>query len=327
MKKLIFLILVLTFLLGATQTSFAARPYGKVDILTNYRIAGWAKDPDNYRSRLKIHIYRNSTFYKAITAGRYRSDVGYHSFDTSVSIPKGSYIRVFAIGVNSSGNYDRYNKLIGRNHRPSGHVDILRPKRIAGWARDSDNYRQLKIHIYVKGYFYKEVTANRYRSDVGYYAFDTRASITASNGVYVDVYAIGRDTLGNYDGYHRRIGHIDGFPGAFNSRVIGYRSAADGQRKLYMESNSWVPGYQKVGAVKVTGKGYYKYPNGYWKNFWSETLYSNRYNSTLKMYRAHVARKFTNPSRTAKFGQKGYHTFWNNGYKYKKGPTWKTFWW
>ena len=74
-------------------------------------MGGWAWDPDFPNSAIQVHIYNNGSFYTAITAGDYRSDLPgnhYHGFTFTVpSAWKDGYahnVAFYAIDLNGGGN-------------------------------------------------------------------------------------------------------------------------------------------------------------------------------------------------------------------------------
>ena len=339
-RTLLMLCLTFIVLFGALATTAFANstPVGSLDVVTSTRVAGWAWDRDAGAGQIWIHIYvrrPNMTIrtVKAVTTPIYRSGVnshlgrtygfwggGYHGFDTKIALNPGEIITAHAINAPAGYNPALGTKRVPRY--PRGNVDTAGQNLVEGWAIDDDRKDlSIPVNMYVNGKFYKTVTANRYRQDggIGYHGF--RASVNFPNLDKVDVqfYAMGRDYAGRHDQKNKLIGRISGFPGRYNSRV----SPKYGLGVMYMESNSYnTYSARPIQAAKVEGIGYYKTSTGKWKSFWSAIKYTSS-NGSLFQRRAHVSYR-ANATYNRQYAQKGLHTFWNEGYKYVKGPTWTT---
>lgn len=87
------------------------------------------------------------------------------------------------------------------NHNPEGSLDLIQGGQgsvlVAGWAIDPDDPNaQLDIHVYVGGEGHA-ITANLYRSDVGYHAFHTTIPVGVEGNKGVEAYAINVGEGGN----------------------------------------------------------------------------------------------------------------------------------
>jgi hypothetical protein len=102
-------------------------PYGYVDVLSRYWIAGWARDPDN-DGPVQVQIYIDGMLYTTLLANSYRSDVGAHAFDYRIGdpsnpIPHGGLplgsgnhrVDVYAVGIDANGAPDQGTASLGNS--------------------------------------------------------------------------------------------------------------------------------------------------------------------------------------------------------------------
>jgi hypothetical protein len=107
----VFLLIGLIFYFGDLKIVNAAQPVGFLDRADSGIIFGWTKDVD-FSGSIYVYIYVDGVFAKGFLANEYRSDVG-GNYGFSWRFPNFGYgnheIKVFALGVNSSGNLDNEN--------------------------------------------------------------------------------------------------------------------------------------------------------------------------------------------------------------------------
>ncbi len=377
MKRiLLMLCLMFIMLFGALATSaFAVNytPVGNLDVVSNNRVAGWAWDRNAGYWQIWIHIYvrrPNMSVRRVVgvTTPVYRRDVnshlgraygfwggGYHGFDTKIKLYPGERITAHAINAPAGYNPALGTKIVPPNRVPRGNVDILQPRRIAGWAKDDDcPSKRLPIHVYIKGSPYirdNQLIANSYRSDVGSYAFDRGVGITQVAGNNVSVYAIGVNSNCQYDGRNKRIGYINGFPGKANSIITRKKNGG----YLFMEGNSFSTDTLKQLRVKSTGyfsiTGFndwrLEWPTSYGPTIWGKRTfpdansrqeicmfrksYANYWDmakilyayrgylwNPVSMYRSHVDHCADAVSSALDFKVKSQHTYWNGNFSYTK---------
>lgn len=111
MKKILLILIFITLAsVFHVRTVYAAAPTGYLDLANDNTIAGWAKD-DDFTGAIGIHIYVDGVPVKAMSADGYRADVGHHAFQWNhASFGSGNHeVRVYAIGVNTSGQLDTIN--------------------------------------------------------------------------------------------------------------------------------------------------------------------------------------------------------------------------
>ena len=84
--------------------SCSGPPTGSLDKAEAFHFAGWAKDPDS-DAPLQVHLYVDGVLVKALTAGDYRPDVGFHGFNwTPPPYGAGAHqVVAHAIGVDATG--------------------------------------------------------------------------------------------------------------------------------------------------------------------------------------------------------------------------------
>ncbi len=230
--------LVGLLILVSMRPAWAAAPTGYLDLATADRLAGWAYDPD-FANSTDVHVYVDGTFYKAVTANKFRGDLtfwhgGYIAFDMPIFAGCGQHsVVVYAIGRTAGGGFDGQNIGIGvttvmrscpAGGAPSGWVDVANSQWLAGWAVDPNYAGPVNVNVYVDGAFYTSIRADGFRADVGAHAFDYRegfipnpapgqpswiphAGLALGKGAHrVELYAVGVDGAGNPDGGYTLIG-------------------------------------------------------------------------------------------------------------------------
>lgn len=378
-RTLLMLCLTFIVLFGALATTAFANstPVGSLDVVTSTRVAGWAWDRDAGAGQIWIHIYvrrPNMTVrtVKAVTTPIYRSDVnshlgrtygfwggGYHGFDTKIALKPGEIITAHAINAPAGYNPALGTKRVPRY--PRGNVDIIKTGvkpigRISGWAKDDDRLSsRIPINIYKGTTVIKKTWANKYRRDVGSYAFDVSFPLTLSGNEDLQVWAMGVSYTGAHDQKNTLIGRVRGWHKA--NSIITRKPLANGGSGIFMEGNSWTKVSEgTVDKVSVKAKGYFKAP---WESFWRQewdkpevysatsprkfptyadtdgicyftdfeptadwVLLASRYrlDNPVWMWRAHVDYcKQVNPSLA--FRVDSAHRYWKSGYIYKRNTS------
>ncbi len=214
-------------------------PEGSLEIADCSRIVGWTRDGD-FSGAIEAHIYRDApagqggTVVGHALADIYRSDLPYadksHGYDwqvpAGVTIPHGTPIYVYGIGVDSNGTETASSTLLFgspmsyncpangpavNNHQPEGTLDTATCTRITGWARDADNTAPIQVHLYKGapagsgGQVVATFLADLYRSDLSFadkeHGFDwpvPAGSIPAGTPIYA--YGINIDSHGDLNG-------------------------------------------------------------------------------------------------------------------------------
>jgi hypothetical protein len=122
----ILLLLGLTSFCIPVYAANSTAPIGSIDVVNNSQIAGWAKDNDASGAPLSIHIYIDGVIVKDVAADNPRPDVGAHAFNWKHS-PFGAgthTITVYALGLNSSNQYDGINAVLVNTVLNVGCADI-----------------------------------------------------------------------------------------------------------------------------------------------------------------------------------------------------------
>jgi len=95
-------------------------PEGTLDVAECTRIAGWARDPD-FTGRVQVHIYRDGPFGTGTILANVWADLhrpglpfpdkdhGFHWSVPAGSIPNGTMIYAYGLGVDSNGNMNGQN--------------------------------------------------------------------------------------------------------------------------------------------------------------------------------------------------------------------------
>ncbi|MEN9787048.1 MAG: hypothetical protein RLZZ299_2312 [Pseudomonadota bacterium] len=104
---------MIVHLLLATRLAHAQPPTGWIDVADGTRVSGWARDPD-WSGPIAVHIYVDGVIARGMAAEGTRSDVGAHAYEWAHE-PLGAgrhEIKVYAIGVDASGQPDGVNPLL-----------------------------------------------------------------------------------------------------------------------------------------------------------------------------------------------------------------------
>ena len=201
-------------------------PVGRVDqadgLDGKIRVAGWAKDEDDPNHAVSILVSvggpagSGAPYYGGITASKYRSDVGYHAYDTEIEVSVTGTQTIYVYAMDSNGDSDSFALLgheivnIKQHTGLTGKVEILeagdRSVRVAGWAKDEDTPDQaVSIIISVGGPagsgapLYGSITASEHHSTQGNHGFDSTKAIEATGTQTIYVYAM--DTNGDVNSF------------------------------------------------------------------------------------------------------------------------------
>lgn len=154
-------------------------PFGFLDVAAQgpssgegAQLAGWVQDPNSTSSAIYVHIYVDGAYKSAVLASRYRSDVGYHSFDFNQAMSQGTH-QVCAYGINIGLGV---NALLGCKNLSVRHDpltglntiwDYGTGVRAIGWSFDyASPSTALSVEARVDGTLASTFTANAYRPDV-----------------------------------------------------------------------------------------------------------------------------------------------------------------
>lgn len=163
----------------ANEAQANVLPDGRLDVVSQEVIYGWAYDPDAGTNPVTVHIYVNGTPWVALTANERRDDLvragvtpdPYHGFAwRPADLEAGTYrIQAFAInrpdGVNPELKFAK--TLTITNRSPRGVLDGASPDYVSGWAFDPDVSNQpIFVHIYIDGVHRGTVLANDRRDDL-----------------------------------------------------------------------------------------------------------------------------------------------------------------
>ena len=116
-------------------------PVGRVDqadgLDGKIRVAGWAKDEDDPNHAVSILVSvggpagSGAPYYGGITASKYRSDVGYHAYDTEIEVSVTGTQTIYVYAMDSNGDSDSFALLgheivnIKQHTGLTGKVEIL----------------------------------------------------------------------------------------------------------------------------------------------------------------------------------------------------------
>jgi hypothetical protein len=191
-------------------------PIGTVDRISSVgntvHIIGWAYDPDQSSTSIRIVLYEDGRVVAAVTANLLRADVnsarhitGNHGYSITLNASNGPHtFKVYAINVGGgTGNSLIGTKMLTVNPGsvPVGHVDGLTAAgntvRVRGWAYDRDQpATEIDLDVYQDGKFVSRIHTGVPRSDVnaafgitGNHGFD--GTFTGSSGPHkYNVYAL-----------------------------------------------------------------------------------------------------------------------------------------
>ncbi|MDQ1730017.1 MAG: hypothetical protein QOK10_176, partial [Pseudonocardiales bacterium] len=233
-------------------------PVGVIDQVTVdrnlVRISGWAYDPDQPATSLRIVFYEDGRSLTVRTADIDRPDVnaafhvtGRHGFSLGLTASTGVHqFKVYALSVGGGSNALIGTRSVNVNpgSAPTGHLDTATAKgnlvRLTGWAFDRDEPgAAVRIVVYQDGKALTATTTNVARPDVnaafgisGTHGFSV--PLTATNGLHnYKVYAmnLGRGTgnplIGNRDIVvnpgAKPVGHLDSVTASGNTvRLTGW---------------------------------------------------------------------------------------------------------
>lgn len=166
-------------------------PVGYVDTMTSRKVTGWVHDADLGSSPVLVRVDVNGIEGTPVEATLSRPDlvpvVGSANHGYSIDLPEltpGQHtVKVWAIDPGSSSAKP---KLLGEgtvvNAVPTGHVDVINDKMIAGWAFDADvGSGPINVTVYVDDTQFATVPANLARTDL------TAVLGSPNHGFYVDL--------------------------------------------------------------------------------------------------------------------------------------------
>ncbi|PFG32529.1 N-acetylmuramoyl-L-alanine amidase [Sanguibacter antarcticus] len=153
----------------------AESPQGAWDLAqgggSSVRVAGWATDPSTSGAVL-VQVLIDGTLTRSFAADKVRSDVGAHSYDTSVTMSAGSHT-VCVRYINQGGGSDVHMGCRTITALPSNPVGVIDGTSVTassitvrGWARDPDSTSPITVHVYVDGKAVAAERADEPRADV-----------------------------------------------------------------------------------------------------------------------------------------------------------------
>lgn len=199
----------------------ACQQYGKsspghLDSVTTSNIGGWAIDSSSPYTQKDVHVYvRNNSTNELVKSGSvkastYRSDVGLHGFNYSISwlkIKPATYrVDAYAIGINGSNPALRNSGILYTVEPSGGTVDsVTASGGVRGWVWKPDAPNDsIEAHIYIydasgNKVLGKAVKASNFRQDLvnagkgnGYHGFTYSVDWDSlpSGNLTVKVYAV-----------------------------------------------------------------------------------------------------------------------------------------
>jgi hypothetical protein len=178
------LLLAAAALLPVTPSA-AAGPIGNfervvVDGPNHATASGWAIDPDS-TGPVRVHVYADGRWAGAVTADRYRPDVGnahpgygdFHGFAVPIGLGPGAHT-VCAYVIDTSGvgpNLRIGCRTVTVGRDPRGNYEALTLSETdgvaSGWVIDPNTAAPVRVHIYRNDRWAAATTADRPRPDVG----------------------------------------------------------------------------------------------------------------------------------------------------------------
>lgn len=134
----------------SAKVQYSLPNHGYVDAVTTSEIRGWALDPTTVSTRyvqkfVDSYIYDSNGIQMTgirTKAEKYREDVGYHAFSTSINwlrYKPGTYtIKSYAISINGEDRLLNHSGITYTVRPSTGHVDTVNASSVAGWVYKPD---------------------------------------------------------------------------------------------------------------------------------------------------------------------------------------------
>jgi hypothetical protein len=147
-------------------------------------LTGWALDQDTRTSPLAVHVHVDGKYSRAVTANRFRPDVGAafpgtgtaHGYAGSVDVPPGTHtVCTYAMNTGPGPKYTRLGchrvTIAAAAWNPIGSFDGAkvsgRSVAVRGWTFDPDRAaKPIAVHLYLDGRWARALTAGGARPDV-----------------------------------------------------------------------------------------------------------------------------------------------------------------
>jgi autotransporter passenger strand-loop-strand repeat protein len=170
------------------QAAAPGRLFGRLDVVDESRISGWARDDAFPDGAVRLRVLDNGVTIGEVSADRYRPDLekagiggGCHGFELIVTAGLSPLVRHVIQVQRASDAQELPNSpwvleavpqqavmaLPATAEKCAGRIDTVAPDRITGWAQDGDDPDvPVALQILDNGRLIARVLANRYRADL-----------------------------------------------------------------------------------------------------------------------------------------------------------------